>query len=311
MELDADGEPTSYETPDSPPPTAIAKTDSQLVLSQPPEQQSESLILESFDSEAARKKFDEKTLSTTNINFDDLKIKGWHSFQRPESKYERLLRLRRELEECRMDDRDHTNKDLLAEVDGLLNPAALQVTDVHSSEKLSPPQLQPIKVSNLEARVTRLETRLRVTSEVDLENQIELLQVKLNTITASPGYIDDVAEKLGKLNILAKEIEASDIGSRFRVASLSLDHIHSKASILPSIIERLRSLQQVHENAADVREHMEAIRSSINARSLEIAEWEESIAKLENSVHNTVPVLQNNVNNIKTMITDLTGKLTT
>lgn len=283
-------EPTVYETPDS-----VPDPDPEPA---PPEYEydSEYIVSDKIDPHASRNHFSgEATRKGTAIS-GQFRPHISRSAGLDETKHEKITRLKREIEELTIDDEPATEADLLR---GLLVSATdglkADKNDLHkeySSPSISSLSLE--KLSLLENRVATLESRLTGATSINLSSTVGILQSKIDIAVSTPESIAQIRTKLQDLAQCATNLEESEMSINITELHRSLEKINHDLPSLTPIIDRLKSLQRIHEDASEVYTSCELIRQSLTSRSHEILAWQASLTKVESQIETSGQILTGN-----------------
>lgn len=277
--------------------------------SAPPEYESEYISGEATDTQAARAKFDTVEVNNRLTNFNAVKPMGWTVSTRKESRQEALARLRRELEELNASDTTSSTDDsttsiqnLLAMHDNISSKSKLQASQGKERAQASSESIE--KMSLLEQRLNAVEQRIGSSNAHNLAEEVDILAAKIELVTASPEVIEEVSKRL--LGLVASSAEFADASIVGKIDDLfrSMSSINGLSSTLPLVVERLRSLKEIHENAAQVHIFMDEIRKGLGTRQTEIDEWQRSLKGLEERLSVSGQTVNQNTEILKGLLAD-------
>lgn len=300
--MDNDVEPTTYETPDSP------KTD-YAAHPPPPEYQSEYISDEPVNSEAARNKFDKSQADGTTADFRSPKTRGWQISTRPESSIEKIARLRREIELLSTETEVCEQESLLNNLEATcVNQPLTRVAEM-SGKVTAKINLETIeKLSLLESRISSIEERIGSNTEVNLSAQIELLRLKVCTISEEEATAD-IIRRLKHLNDESAMMAKSPVISRVEDLYKTAGSLRSLAKSTPMILARLRSLQGVHEHAAESKMKLEAIKSALSSQRTEVESWSQALQSMEKQMAEGKVTLHQNIEVLGSVVEPLLRRL--
>lgn len=84
-----------------------------------------------------------------------------------------------------------------------------------------------------------------------------------------------------------------------------LPTIQQLGPLLPSVLDRLRSLRAIHADAGRAAEGLEGVEKRQEEMSMEIAKWKEALEKVEGVMKNTEGVFMGNVGKVEEWVKDL------
>lgn len=295
--VDTPPEPSVYETPDVP---------ELEVDTEPPKYDSEYIIDEGLDTQAARNVFER-----TNNRRPTYPFHTWDHFRHEESRDERLARLQREIEELRDEEPSETLLGMMSEIKSLADESQRPMPKLSPGKVASQISLESIeKMSLLESRLAVLEKKIGSSTDVNLASQIASIRTRLALITASSSSIEQTATKVRELVASAEKLEGSEIGLQIEELFASLQMINEISPTLDLVIERLRTLHKVHEDAAGAKSDIDYIRLSLSSRADEIEAWKSTLKVLEEQVKIGGQVMHGNSAVIERVATELSSKLT-
>ncbi|CCG81015.1 Putative uncharacterized protein [Taphrina deformans PYCC 5710] len=301
-QVDMNSEPTTYETPDSP---ALDYTESP----PPPEYQSEHIAIESVNSNSAREKFNASQVDGTSTDFRTIKTKGWHLSTRPESGVERIARLRREIEELATDLSDAEHASLSQGLEAACMTPNLATDSEATGKVASKTNLESIeRLSLLESRISSIENRFNSTTEYNLAAQIDLLRLKVNAITENE-VMEDIITRLKKMNDESATVAKSAVMSRLEELYEASGSIKGLAKSTPILVERLRSLQGIHESAAESKMRLDTVKAALNERRAEVANWSQALESMEEQMKLGMTTLHQNADVLASLVDPLLSRL--
>lgn len=283
-------EPELYETPD------INPEDVNVPLSIPEEDSDkEDIDRERLDAHSAADVFANEHLNPRNTDFSDSldRKRGNRSFgkgyasQYEESTAEKIDRLRREIDELRLEvdkgENHETETEVVETLDFLFNSlantrsnAAASLANVLGENKDFSNLPEPLEqtssesIARLEARISGIEKSIgRATTAEPFLPVLEDLSSRIDLLTSSPARLEAISSQLEKLSAMnekfmagRKRKEAAEVDNDVRQINElynSLSTINSLSPLLPPVIDRLTSLAQVHKGAAFSHDTMTAI----------------------------------------------------
>jgi len=228
------------------------------------------------------------------FNGYDLKDEGI----KKESPEEKVARIRREIEEIKHE-KIKGSENLLVE----LNNALIKTNEAPVKSKSS------VDNFNLESRIAKLEKLVGVESEfsVPLLSQTKSIQHKLTLLDSDnlcmlETKMQNVARGMDRLS--KNSMNDEQIGKMEEMERLVVK-LGNQVPIIPLLVDRLESLKQVHEKAADTlsrnTEHhaqMEKITGQI--RSIEVG-----IKNLETVVSSNTQAIKDNLDSIDSRLSKL------
>lgn len=296
-------EQTVFETPDSP--------DTASVSSDPPEYVSEYIIGDELRPLSARDVFEQSSVDNSLTDFEKLKKTGWRVTRRDETRVERVARLRRELEVLRSENPDDGSPiDMLSDLQRMVDVTSQPEAVMSPGRVASQITLESIeKMSLLETRLSRLELRIGSTTSTALASQVAVMRAKIGLLTSSPATIDQKSELLKKLSEQSRNLQESDVSVKIDGLYRALDTINGLSPTVPLVLDRLRSLQKVHEDAAESRTKLQTIQTDLAARSEEIRGWKTTLERVEKQVQSSGGVMHENLEAVRKMTASLAPSL--
>lgn len=295
-------EPTTYETPDSP---VVDYTQS----APPPEYESEYISAEPLDPQIARSKFDGTQVDDISTDFRTTKTKGWQISARPETRVERIARLRREIEELSSESDDNEHESLLNNLEATCTNQSYTGTKIAAGRVASQISLDSNeRLSLLESRIASIEARFNASNEVNLAAQVELLRIKIVTI-CDEGETKDTIERLKALNSEAATVAKSPLVNRVQELHEATKGMRSLAKNAPLVLERLRSLQGIHTSAAESRTKLDTARKALEHRRTEVENWRQALRSMEDQIATGLSTFQHNADVLTSIVEPLLTRL--
>jgi len=183
-----------------------------------------------------------------------------------------------------------------------------------------------IGVSSAELSTTGLPRAIMPTIDI-LSKQITTLSeastTSLDSMSRRVRTLAQEAEQLEKSRRAARaaqeassgpstaqeDIEDSEQTAKINALYGTLPTIENLAPLLPPLLDRLRSLRSIHADAATASETLERIEKSQNETALEIAQWKEGLARVEEAIEEGETAMNGNMNTVECWVKDLEGKL--
>ncbi len=301
---DLDSAPDIYETPDLAADASRVSSHDWDSLTTP----SEYISSEPLNAASARRRFDLSELDPSLVNFSDRgKTRGWSVRQRRETRSEKIARLHREIEQLRLP--DGGEEDFLegdgSEEDGL-------VADLVSSVR---PESQPVtkevaaghtteddRWTLLEGRLAQLERRLGGTDGYDVGRKVKVLEAKVSLVTAPSDAVERISKRLAQLSAASASI-ASD--ARFETLLAASEQVTTLAPTLPLVLDRLRTLRGIHEQAGHVVSTLDGLDRRADERDEEIKAWRVALERAERGMEQSRDVLGGNVAVVEDLVRHL------
>ncbi|KAL8935000.1 MAG: hypothetical protein Q9211_004936 [Gyalolechia sp. 1 TL-2023] len=105
--------------------------------------------------------------------------------------------------------------------------------------------------------------------------------------------------------------EDLDQTSKINALYGTLSTIDSLAPLLPSVLDRLRSLRAIHADAALASERLSQVESRQAAMAEELKEWKDGLGKVESAMQTGEELMMGNVAAIDGWVKDLETRLQT
>ena len=113
--------------------------------------------------------------------------------------------------------------------------------------------------------------------------------------------------KAGSRNI--EDTEDLDLASKINALYGTLPTIESLSPMLPSVLDRLRSLRAIHADAALASEALTMVESRQAAMAEEIKEWKDGLGKVESAMHLGESSMKENMEAVDGWVKDLELRL--
>jgi nuclear migration protein JNM1 len=123
--------------------------------------------------------------------------------------------------------------------------------------------------------------------------------------TQSQALVDQTSIQQKTESKLFLNEQSSKIGALYEL----LPTIQSLHPLLPTVLDRLRSLQVVHAGAAEARMNLEKIESRQGKMEEELKRWREGLDAVERGMQEHEKVGKENVEVVKSMVEGLEGRL--
>ncbi|KAL8685631.1 MAG: hypothetical protein Q9218_007640 [Villophora microphyllina] len=107
----------------------------------------------------------------------------------------------------------------------------------------------------------------------------------------------------------AEEIELTDQSAKINALYGTLSTIESLSPLLPSVLDRLRTLRTIHADAALASENLAKIESRQAAMAEELKEWKDGLGKVESSMKSGEASMKENVEVIDKWVKELESRL--
>ncbi|KAL8635080.1 MAG: hypothetical protein Q9228_007393, partial [Teloschistes exilis] len=107
----------------------------------------------------------------------------------------------------------------------------------------------------------------------------------------------------------ANEVEQSDQTSKINALYGTLSTIESLSPLLPSVLDRLRSLRTIHADAALASENLVKVESRQTAMTEELKEWKEGLEKVESSMKTGEASMKDNMDVVDRWVKELEDRL--
>ncbi|KAL9578155.1 MAG: hypothetical protein Q9203_007198 [Teloschistes exilis] len=107
----------------------------------------------------------------------------------------------------------------------------------------------------------------------------------------------------------ANEVEQSDQTSKINALYGTLSTIESLSPLLPSVLDRLRSLRTIHADAALASENLVKVESRQAAMTEELKEWKEGLEKVESSMKTGEASMKDNMDVVDRWVKELEDRL--
>jgi hypothetical protein len=218
-----------------------------------------------------------------------------------ESKEEKIIRLRREIEEVKHD-KISGSENLLTELNNALvktNEAPVNNTKPKNTEN----------TSNVESRLAKLEKLVGVEQEYStpllsqtrsIENKLSLLEPdNLCMLETKMQNVGQRMERLSKNSMNDKQIGRMEEMERLVVK------LGGQVPIIPLLVDRLESLKQVHEKAADTLSRNTEHHAKLEKLSTQIKSLDSGIKNLRTVVASNAHAIQENIKNLDSRISKL------
>lgn len=293
--MPSEDEPSLYETPDSPIAAYIDHVP-------PPEYQSEYISNESINTRSSRSTFDNSQADATHADFRTSKTTGLRISGRPETRGERLARIHREIAEMSAETLDSETDLLLRQIQATSTSPTFSGLTEQTGKVASQISLESIeRLSMLESRISSVEGRLNTGSATSLAAQVELLRLKINAITEA-NVSQDIVQRLKNLNDESAALSEAPLLARindlYETSTTTSEHLEK----IPLLLDRLRSLRSIHENAAESQTRLDTVRADLLCRKKEIAQWQQSLQRLEEQMVNARTTEQDNAEKVKSVV---------
>ena len=105
------------------------------------------------------------------------------------------------------------------------------------------------------------------------------------------------------------EIEDSEQTSKINALYGTLTTIDSLAPLLPSVLDRLRSLQPIHADATSASENLAKLEARQEAMAEDFQSWRDGLEKVEAALRQGAQQLSGNVGEIETLVHGLEGRM--
>ncbi|KAL1894322.1 hypothetical protein Cpir12675_003704 [Ceratocystis pirilliformis] len=198
------------------------------------------------------------------------------------------------------------------------------------------------KVAEFDARLSALEKSLGSNSTLGLELDsngmprailptLDILQKQVSTLSqASTATLDSIsrrvriltqeADQLTKSRKEAKEAQEAldsakegdgscDQESKINALYGTLPTIENLAPLLPSILDRLRSLRTIHSDAASASDILSCVEKQQIEMALELKEWREGLTKIETAIQEGSTTMQGNTKVMEEWVKDLEARV--
>ncbi|KAL2889776.1 Dynactin subunit 2 [Ceratocystis lukuohia] len=198
------------------------------------------------------------------------------------------------------------------------------------------------KVAEFDARLLALEKSLGSNSTLGLELDsngmprailptLDILQKQVSTLSqASTATLDSIsrrvriltqeADQLTKSRKEAKEAQEAldgakegdgscDQESKINALYGTLPTIENLAPLLPSILDRLRSLRTIHSDAASASDILSRVEKQQTEMALELKQWREGLTKIETAIQEGSTTMQGNTKVMEEWVKDLEARV--
>jgi len=295
---DLDTAPATYETPD-----LTSAPTSPSSRGPPSPSVSEWISSAPLDATAARSRFGRTELDSHDADFSGRgRHRGWKVHQRPETRTERIARLHREIEEIRDMSEDENDEGLISELANVEGKTSIETTNG------SPIEIDG-RVGLLDERLARLEKQLGSLSNNNIAKTVDLLVAKVSVVTATSASIDETARRLASLTSEADKFSESGANTKLEGLYAALDAINELSPTLPLVLDRLRTLRAIHEDAGTVKSGLDTIEENLKTRAKEIVEWREALDLTEKHLREGKQVLDGSVQHVRKVVEELEKKI--
>jgi len=216
-----------------------------------------------------------------------------------ESQEEKIIRLRREIEEIKHD-KISGSENLLTELNNAL---------VKTNEAPVKQRTQVNNTANIESRLAKLEKLVGVEQEYStpllsqtrsIENKLSLLEPdNLCMLETKMQNVGQRMDRLSKNSMNDKQIGRMEEMERLVVK------LGGQVPIIPLLVDRLESLKQVHEKAADTLSRNTEHHAKLEKLSTQIKSLESGINNLGTVVASNTQAIQLNIKNLDSRISKL------
>lgn len=320
----------------------------------PPLENSEDISSTQLDPSSAREKFEQHAIVDSLEVVDFLgsiwgSQNGYSVRKVKETPSQRLLRIRSELEQIKLETEPNETEQLQLQLDRLLEQAqqpgiyqekleeAFEKLRLHSvlhKQDETKEERPDVKLTgtfiDLEKRLSSVEHKIGL-PEVQLENSLR------NHVTSLARKIDvlydpehDMSHMKSELKKANKELETLAANRRLALLTLEgkvepaaaqpfnvkVDSIYSKlpeiekmSTIVPLLTTRLRTLHRVHAELAHSVEFIGEIDKSISEMGMEINKWNESLDSVARGIKEHQAIFEQNRQVAETRLAELERKL--
>lgn len=262
----------------------------------PPEYESEFISADPLSPTAARATFDRTQVDGT-ADFSASKPVGWTIRPRYESRNEKISRIRREIEELRLTPDGNDEEDLLDSLDDATNRRVMSPNSGRVTTQISLESID--KLSKLESRLSTIEQRVGPLTSNNLCAQLDILSDKINAICASPEELEKTVQRLQPLIDQAAKLEGSVTSTQINELYGALRTINDLSPTLDLVVARMRELQVIHQDAANVHNNLTEMQSLVQRRQVEIDEWKSMLKRIEEQVATTTETMNGNIEVVK------------
>ncbi|KAK9468870.1 Dynamitin-domain-containing protein [Lipomyces arxii] len=179
------------------------------------------------------------------------------------------------------------------------------------------------KMLDLDARLANLERALgntsslasltRTTYEQPILPTLASLTQAINTLTLSPDKFDQSLTKLQQLVAVADTLPKTapartgeqDDDAKVTTLYNSLGTIETLARVVPSLLDRLKSLHHLHSESSQVVESIDHIKQALDRAETDIAKWLNAVENAEKKVDELEQREKDNLESVKTWISEL------
>lgn len=219
-----------------------------------------------------------------------------------ESQQEKIIRLRREIEEVKHD-KISGSENLLTE----LNNALVKTNEAPIKNKN--PNTHADNTANVESRLAKLEKLVGVELEYStpllsqtrsIEHKLSLLEPdNLCMLETKMQNVGQRMERLSKNSMNDRQIGRMEEMERLVVK------LGGQVPIIPLLVDRLESLKQVHEKAADTLSRNTEHHAKLEKLTTQIKSLESGIKNLGTVVASNTNAIQENIKNLDSRISKL------
>lgn len=129
----------------------------------------------------------------------------------------------------------------------------------------------------------------------------------VSTALSGPGDADPVTSSGAGMGHIYSSAASTEADREAKINALYgvLPTIQQLGPILPSVLDRLRSLRAIHSDAGRAAEGLEGVEKRQEEMSMEIAKWRGALEKVEGVMKNTEGVFMGNVGKVEEWMKDL------
>lgn len=144
---------------------------------------------------------------------------------------------------------------------------------------------------------------------------LDAIARRVRTLAQEQDKLNDASEKaktlreeLGK-NAPSSAGDDSDQETKINALYGVLPTIENLTPMLPPLLDRLRSLRDIHANAATASQTLDQIEQRQAEMSAELKQWNEGLSKLETSIKDGESTMKNNTTVMEGWVKDLESKM--
>lgn len=144
---------------------------------------------------------------------------------------------------------------------------------------------------------------------------LDAIARRVRTLAQEQDKLNDASEKaktlreeLGK-NAPSSAGDDSDQETKINALYGVLPTIENLTPMLPPLLDRLRSLRDIHANAATASQTLDQIEQRQAEMSAELKQWNEGLSKLETSIKDSESTMKNNTTVMEGWVKELESKM--